>query len=140
MKLASGNFVNSYKQNNKTVKYHNNMNNPKVSIIIVNYCGQKLLEKCLKSLSDTSYPNYEIIVVDNNSSDGSLEFLSKNCLEIQVMSLNKNYGFATPNNMAAKIAKGKYLVFLNNDTTVTTSWLSELVNALENDKKYFSNN
>lgn len=110
------------------------MTNPLVSIIIVNYCGKIFLKKCLESLSKTEYQNYEVIVVDNNSTDGSVEFLNKSFPEIQLIKLNKNYGFTIPNNMAAKMAKGKYLVFLNNDTIVTNTWISELIKALETDK------
>jgi len=111
------------------------MNTPLVSIIIVNFCGRELLKQCLNSLVQTEYSNYEIIVVDNNSNDGSQEFLKKNYPNIQVINLNKNYGFAIPNNVAAKVSKGKHLVFLNNDTIVTPTWLTELVNVLEQDKK-----
>jgi len=110
------------------------MEKPLVSIIIVNYCGQKLLEKCLHSLLTTTYTNYDVIIVDNNSTDSSVEFLSKHFPDIHVIQLNKNFGFAAPNNIAAKVAKGKYLVFLNNDTVVTKDWLTPLVNALEKDK------
>ena len=108
---------------------------PLVSIIIVNYNGKKFLENCLKSLIQTNYKNYEIIVVDNNSTDGSIDLVKNNFPKIQLLVLNKNFGFAIPNNMGAKIAKGKYLVFLNNDTTVTQNWLAELVSALENDNE-----
>jgi len=108
--------------------------NPLVSIIIVNYCGKNLLEECLESLKYTDYKNYEIIIIDNNSSDGSIEFLNKNYPTVQVITLNKNYGFAEPNNIGAKVAKGKYLVFLNNDTKVTSNWLDELVKILQYDK------
>jgi len=111
------------------------MSYPLVSIIIVNFCGRELLKQCLNSLSQTEYSNYEVIIVDNNSNDGSQEFLKKNYPDIQIISLNKNYGFSVPNNIAAKVARGKYLVFLNNDTTVTRNWLTELVNVLEQDKK-----
>lgn len=107
---------------------------PIVSIIIVNFCGKQLLETCLKSISNTSFKNYEIIVVDNNSNDGSVEFVKAHYPHIQVITLNKNYGFAAPNNIASKVAIGKYLVFLNNDTIVTPNWLSELLNAMKKDK------
>ena len=110
------------------------MANPTVSIIIVNYCGKNLLKSCLESLLETNYKEYEVIVVDNKSTDDSISFLRKNYPEIQIIELNKNYGFATPNNIAAKTANGKFLVFLNNDTTVTPNWLSELVLAMENDR------
>ena len=75
------------------------MEKPLVSVIIVNYCGRKLLERCLESLYATAYKNYEVIIVDNNSLDGSIEFLENNYSEIQVIKLNKNYGFAIPNNI-----------------------------------------
>jgi len=110
------------------------MDKPIVSIIIVNYSGKELLQNCLQSLSETLFQNYEIIVVDNNSTDDSVSFIKANYPEINLLKLNKNFGFAIPNNMAAKIAKGKHLVFLNNDTTVTPSWLSELVKAMDEDK------
>ena len=104
------------------------------SIIIVNYCGKSLLANCLNSLSQTNYKNFEIIVVDNKSEDGSVEFLHSNYPHVKIIELNKNYGFAIPNNIAAKTAKGKYLVFLNNDTSVTCDWLSELILTMESDK------
>ena len=86
--------------------------NPLVSIIIVNYCGLDLLSKCLKSITITSYDNFETILVDNNSTDDSVNFTQKNFSDVQIIKLNKNYGFAIPNNIGAKVAKGKYLVFL----------------------------
>ena len=104
------------------------------SIIIVNYCGKSLLANCLNSLSQISYKNFEIIVIDNKSEDDSIEFLHSNYPYVKIIELNKNYGFATPNNIAAKTAKGKYLVFLNNDTSVTCDWLSELIFTMESDK------
>ena len=110
------------------------MSSPLVSIIIVNFCGKNLLKECLQSLTTTNYKNYEIIIVDNNSTDDSVEFVEKNYKKIQLLMLNKNYGFAIPNNMAAKIARGKYLVFLNNDTNVTPNWLEQLIMPLEKDK------
>lgn len=111
------------------------MENPLTSIIVVNYCGKNLLKSCLNSIiSHTTLTNYEIIIVDNNSNDGSVEFIEENFPNINLIKLNKNYGFAIPNNMAAKTAEGKFLVFLNNDTTVTPNWLSELIKPIEKDK------
>jgi GT2 family glycosyltransferase len=108
---------------------------PLVSIIIVNYNGKKFLKDCISSLTKTNYENFEIIIVDNGSSDNSTDFVKTNFPEVRLLELNKNYGFAAPNNMGAKISRGKYLVFLNNDTTVTPDWLNELVSALEKNKK-----
>tara|TARA_B100000408_G_scaffold34505_1_gene26092 strand:+ start:247 stop:1245 length:999 start_codon:yes stop_codon:yes gene_type:complete len=111
------------------------MPHPKVSVIIVNYNGKKFLEKCLESLCKVNYENFEIIVVDNNSTDGSIELVTKNYPSIILLKLNSNKGFAEPNNIGAKIANGKYLLFLNNDTIVTPNFISEMVQVIENDKK-----
>jgi GT2 family glycosyltransferase len=107
-----------------------NLNMPLVSIIIINYNGKLYLEKCLESIKKINYDNLEIIVVDNNSTDGTMEFLVQNFPSIITLKLDKNYGFAKPNNTAAKIAKGDFLVFLNNDTEVTPNFLTELVQVL----------
>ncbi len=109
------------------------MNNdfPLVSIIIVNFNGKPLLEKCLESLQKIDYENYEIILVDNDSSDNSIEFIKNNYSSIKLITLEKNFGFAYPNNIGAKQAKGDYLLFLNNDTIVTPTFLSELVKQMQ---------
>ena len=111
------------------------MSSPKISVIIVNYNGKKLLENCLESLFKTDYNNFEVILVDNNSTDGSMEFVTKNYPKIIVIKLDSNKGFAEPNNIGTKIAKGEYLLFLNNDTVTTTNFISEMVNVLEKDEK-----
>ncbi len=108
---------------------------PKVSIIIVNYNGKELLQKCLDSLLKVNYDNFEIILVDNNSTDGTVEFITKNYPSLIIIKLDSNKGFAEPNNVAAKISKGKYLLFLNNDTVVTPNFISEMVKVMETDKK-----
>ncbi|KFM20126.1 glycoprotein 3-alpha-L-fucosyltransferase [Marine Group I thaumarchaeote SCGC AAA799-P11] len=108
---------------------------PKISIIIVNYNGKTLLEKCLESLYKVNYDNVEVILVDNNSTDGTMEFVTKNYPSIITIKLNSNKGFAEPNNIGSKIAKGEYLLFLNNDTVVTPDFVSELVKVMESDKK-----
>ena len=111
------------------------MSSPKISVIIVNYNGKELLQKCLESLFKIDYNNFEVILVDNNSTDGSMEFVTKNYPKIIVIKLDSNKGFAEPNNIGAKIAKGEYLLFLNNDTITTTNFISEMINVLEKDEK-----
>ena len=108
---------------------------PLVSVIIVNYNGRKLLEKCFQSLTKVTYSNYEIILVDNNSEDDSIQYIKENFPNTIILKLKENYGFAYPNNIASKNAKGDYLLFLNNDTTVTTSFMEELVKKMETDQK-----
>lgn len=106
---------------------------PLVSIIIVNYNGKHLIERCLSSVITTDYPNYEIIVVDNNSTDGSIAVISEKFPSCRLIPLDKNMGFAIANNIGAKNAMGDYIVFLNNDTFVTATWIRELVSVMEKD-------
>lgn len=109
------------------------MTNDHVSIIIVNYNGKSHLEKCLESLSKIKYQNLEIIIIDNHSTDGSLEFIHSKYPHIKTINLDANCGFAEPNNIAAKTAMGKYLLFLNNDTVVDSDFVEELVNVMNQD-------
>ncbi len=111
------------------------MSSPRISVIIVNYNGKELLQKCLESLFKIDYNNFEVILVDNNSTDGSMEFVIKNHPNVIVVKLDSNKGFAEPNNIGAKIAKGEYLLFLNNDTITTTNFISEMIKVLEKDEK-----
>lgn len=105
------------------------MEKPRVSIIIVNWNGGAIFKACLNSLSKLNYPNWELIVVDNGSVDGSQK-LSPNSKLIQ----NKeNLGFAKANNQGFKISSGKYILLLNNDTKVNQNFLSLLVDKLEED-------
>jgi len=109
------------------------MINDRVSIIIVNYNGKVHLEKCIESLYKIKYQNFEIILVDNHSTDESVVFIQKKYPYIKIIPLDANYGFAEPNNTAAKIATGKYLLFLNNDTIVTNDFVEELVIIMNKD-------
>jgi GT2 family glycosyltransferase len=106
------------------------VNYPLVSVITVNYNGKMLLKQCLPSLLQTDYPNYEIIVVDNGSSDGSVKFVKENFPTVKVIQLNKNYGYNGAANSGAKYAKGELLAILNNDITVERTWLKELVKVI----------
>jgi len=109
--------------------------NPLVSIIIVNYNGQHHLKKCFESLSKIDYNQIEIILVDNNSTDNSIEFIKSNYSSTIIIKLDKNYGFAEPNNIGVKNAKGSYLLFLNNDTIVTENFISSLVQYAESNER-----
>ena len=108
------------------------MQSPKVSVIIVNFNGKNLLEKCLNSLFKIDYDNFEVILVDNNSTDESVDFIIKNYPSITPIKLDSNKGFAEPNNIGSKSAKGEYLLFLNNDTVVTPNFISEMIKVIEN--------
>lgn len=109
------------------------------SIIIINYRTPEMTAACLRSIF--SYcPNadgitWEIIAIDNNSADGSAEFLTKEFGEkIKLIKNTQNLGFATANNQGARLARGRYLLFLNSDTLLTADILSPVANLfLENE-------
>jgi GT2 family glycosyltransferase len=110
---------------------------PFTSILIVNYNGQHLLNDCLNSVFAINYPKnkFEVILVDNNSQDDSVEFVKKNFPKIKLIRSQENLGFTGGNNLAYKRAKGEYIVLLNNDTKVDKNWLSELVNTANSKKE-----
>ncbi len=108
----------------------------KVSIVIVTYNNLTYNRLCIESvLSNTDYPAYEIIVVDNHSSDGTPEYLkdmASRSSNITLILNNENAGFAKANNQGIEISTGDYIVLLNNDTIVTHGWLTKFVNYLDN--------
>jgi len=108
------------------------MNVVLASIVIVNFNGKEYLEKCLTSLKRQTYPNFEVIFVDNNSTDGSCDFIEQNFNDFVRLIKNPiNHGFAKANNIGLRIANGKYIVVLNNDTLVDELWLENLIKAAE---------
>lgn len=111
------------------------MTHPKVSIIVVNFNQRQLTLDCLKSLSKITYPKYEIILVDNASQDGSVQAIEKKFSKIILVKLATNTGFVGGNNAGIKEARGKYILFLNNDTKVKHGFLEPLVENLIKDEK-----
>jgi len=107
-----------------------------ISIIILNWNGKKFLDKCLTSISDTTYQNYEIIVVDNGSSDGSIELLENKFPDVKLIKNNENLGFSKGNNIGIKNSNGSYVLILNNDTEIINKdWLDNIIKIFESDKK-----
>jgi GT2 family glycosyltransferase len=115
------------------------MNYPKVSIIILNWNGKENTINCLEALKLTTYSNYEIILVDNGSIDGSVKYFKDHYPGIKLIENGGNLGFAEGNNVAIREVlqrdEIKYISLLNNDTIVKPDWLEKLVNALESDEK-----
>ncbi|MBI2031244.1 MAG: glycosyltransferase family 2 protein [Candidatus Levybacteria bacterium] len=108
-----------------------------VSIIIVNLNGSGLLKECLMSFKNNTYKNTEIIIVDNGSTDGSLEELSKKRyqdLNIRLIRNVKNVGFAEANNQAIPMVNGNLVLLLNNDTIVKPNFLTVLVEKIRSDR------
>jgi GT2 family glycosyltransferase/glycosyltransferase involved in cell wall biosynthesis len=110
---------------------------PKVSVIVLTFNNLELTKACLASLMDESdYPNLEIVIVDNASSDGSREYLTAVAAEhpdVRLILNEKNLGFAAGNNVGLAAATGDYLAVLNNDTVVTRGWVLTLVRHLQAD-------
>ena len=107
-------------------------NSPLISIIILNKNGYLHLKRLFKDFKkNIEYPTYEIIIVDNASNDYSISFLEniKNSLPLKIIRNNINKSFSEANNQAAKLAKGEYLLFLNNDVEPTYGWLNQMMQA-----------
>lgn len=104
---------------------------PFVSIVIVNWNGQKHLERCLSSLEKIDYPldRYEVLFIDNYSTDDSVNLVRTKYPHVKLYIFNENLGFAKANNRSIRYTNGEYIVFLNNDTEVTVDWLLKLINA-----------
>ena len=137
---------------------------PSCSIIILNYNGEKFIKKTLESVLALNYPqkDFEIIIIDNASTDKSKEVIENYIdsgsgpgmtnqqhvipvktgiqAKITTIFLPKNLGFAGGNNIGIRIAKGKFIILLNNDCVVDKNWLSELVSVAENNEKVFAVN
>lgn len=108
---------------------------PKVSVIIVNWNGLKYLSECLNAIFNQTYPDYEVIFVDNGSTDGSVEYVERNFPQARIVRNKENLGFAGGNNQGAEAASGELLALLNNDTVVERDWLGELVEAIQADER-----
>jgi hypothetical protein len=107
---------------------------PKVSIVISNYNGLRhgVLGKCLFSVLEMTYPNYEVIVVDNCSSDGSLEYIKEHFRRRNLRAIkNSENNYAKGLNIGLENAIGEYILYLNNDTRVDPSFLQPLVQDLK---------
>jgi GT2 family glycosyltransferase len=108
------------------------MKNPTLSIIILSFNTKDITRDCLSSLRKVrGEVSFEIIVSDNGSTDGSVEMIKKEFSEVAVIENGENLGFSKGNNRAKKMAKGKYILFLNTDTIVKKGTLSETIRYLE---------
>jgi GT2 family glycosyltransferase len=109
-----------------------------VFIIIVNWNGKQYLDDCLSSLEDQTYKFFKTIIIDNNSSDDSVEFIKKKFIQIKIIQNTQNFGFAQGNNIGIKYAlqnNADIIILLNNDTIVDKNWLQEMINTANSNKK-----
>lgn len=97
-----------------------------ISVVIVNYNGARYLERCLASLARQTYRSFEIILVDNASTDGSAEGVADHYPEVQILRSTRNVGFAEGNNLGIRAARGNLIATLNTDTEVEPDYLEKL--------------
>ena len=103
----------------------------KISIVTVNYNGKEYLKPLLDSLKLQTYPNFEIIFVDNASTDDSVNFVKKNYPAVKIVRKKKNLGFAGGNNSALPYCTGEYVALINNDMVANKDWLRNLHKSLQ---------
>lgn len=109
---------------------------PKVSLIILNWNQKDITLECLKSVHKITYPNYQIIIVDNGSEDNSVSAIKNSFPEIKVIDNKSNLGVAGGRNVGIEYARQNnpdYLLLLDNDTIVNKDFITEMVNVAEND-------
>jgi len=108
---------------------------PTVSVIVVNHNGMSFLKDCFDSLLAATYPDTELLMVDNGSTDESVSFVERNYPTVTVIHSGGNIGYSAANNLGIRHARGEYVVLLNNDVEVTPGWLEPLVEEFELDSK-----
>ena len=107
----------------------------KTSIIILNYNGKDCIENCIESVLHQDYDKdkFEIIVVDNNSTDGSAKLVKK-YQDVKLIVSEENGGYAKGNNIGIRASSGEYIVLLNNDITVESKLLTNMIKKMDSDK------
>ena len=108
---------------------------PMVAVVVVNYNGCELTCACLASLEEVDYPHLRVLVVDNGSTDGSVEVLRQRFPGVILLASERNLGFAGGNNLALRhqaVREADYVLLLNNDTEVDRRFLREMIDAVQN--------
>jgi GT2 family glycosyltransferase len=112
------------------------MGHPLATVVIVNWNGIRVLNKCLAALERQTFSDFEILIIDNGSTDGSLGTLHTNWPQVRTRSLPNNVGFAAANNLGFQMARGKWIAPLNNDAFPETGWLASLLHAAEQSSEF----
>lgn len=102
-----------------------------ISVIILSWNGKRFLDACLGSLAEQSCRDFEVVLVDNGSTDGTSEYIQKNYPWVKLVMLPENTGFSAGNNHGLLVAQGRYIITLNNDTKVKPDFIDEMVKAVE---------
>ncbi len=110
--------------------------NPLVTVIVLNWNGKELLKDCLESLEKVEYPDYNVLVVDNGSNDGSVSYVQTEFPDVELLILDQNYGYAKGNNRGFEYAKSsgaEFVIILNNDTIVDADFIEPLLNPFKDE-------
>ncbi len=120
----------------KDNRRHSTDRPPLVSVIILNWDGKKFLADCLDAVFRQTWTGMEVIMVDNGSRDGSVEFVRERYGDsVRVVENGENVGFAEGNNRGISVSRGRYIALLNNDACPETTWLEEMVRVMEGDSR-----
>jgi GT2 family glycosyltransferase len=102
-----------------------------VAVVVVNWNGRAYLDKCLSALRAQTYRTFEIVMVDNASTDDSVDFVRQQFPEVKVIPLNQNVGFAAANNAGIRATRSDFVALINNDAYAEPAWLAEMVEAVQ---------
>ncbi|MFH1255837.1 MAG: glycosyltransferase family 2 protein [Candidatus Diapherotrites archaeon] len=108
---------------------------PLVSFVVVNLNGIGRIGKCLEAIQAQSFSDFEVIAVDNGSSDGSAEFIEKNFPSARLIKNKSNLGFCAANNQAIAASKGEFIATVNNDVVLHKDYLRHMLNAAGSDER-----
>jgi len=111
---------------------------PLISTVILNWNGKEYLASCIQSLREQTYSNLEMILVDNASTDGSVEYIKNLFPDLRVIVNKKNLGYGGGNNVGIGASQGRYVMILNNDTRLDPHCIEELKRGIEKDERYGS--
>jgi GT2 family glycosyltransferase len=106
-----------------------------VAVIVVNWNGLRHLETCLSSLVSQTYPHFEVVMVDNGSTDGSADFVHSRFPSVRIIQNEENVGFAAGNNVGIRQTDSEFVAMLNNDAWVEPNWLEELAYTMTSDSR-----
>ena len=110
----------------------------KVSVIIPNYNGKKYLKDCLDAMENQSFHDFEVLLIDNGSTDGSQEYVRTSYPWVKLISLKENTGFCGAVNQGIRNSRSPYVILLNNDTIAENKFIEELIKEIESKPKAFS--
>lgn len=104
---------------------------PRITVVVPNWNGERFLDTCLGSLREQAFKDFRTVLVDNGSTDGSLELVSRNFPEVDVISIRENLGFSAAVNAGIRASDTELVALLNNDTEMDPGWLENLVRIAE---------